>query len=46
MEEVTIIVEAITTAETMHRMAMVMEIIDLAAETLAAVQEDMNHSLI
>ena len=46
MEEVTIIVEAITMVETMHIITMVVEIIDLTASTLASVQKEVDHSLI
>ena len=46
MKEVTITVEAIPMVETMHRMAMVMEIIDLTVATSAAVREEVKHSLI
>ena len=45
-EEVTIKVEAITMVETIHRMAMVMKIIDIIAETLVAVLEGVEHFLI
>ena len=45
-EEVTIKVEAITMVEKIHRMAMVMKIIDIIAETLVAVLEGVEHFLI
>ena len=45
-EEVTITVEAITMAETIHRMEMVTEIMDLIAATFAEVQEDVENFLI
>ena len=45
-EEVTIKVETIKMGETMHRMATVMEIIYLIAETSAAVLEGVEHFLI
>ena len=46
MEEVTITVEEIKMVEKMHRMAMVVKIIDIIAETLAAVLEDVEHSIV
>ena len=46
MEEITITVEAIKMVEIMHRMEMVVEIIDIIAEKLAAVREDVEHYLI
>ena len=46
VEEVTITVEALTMVETMHRIEMLVEIIDLIAATLATAQEDVEHSLI
>ena len=46
MEEVIITVEAKTMAETMHRMEMVVEIINIIVENLSAVQENLEHFII
>ena len=46
IKELTITLEAITMVVTMHKMAMVVEIIDLIAATLAEVREDIEHYLI
>ena len=45
-KEVKITVEAITMVKKMHRISMVVEIMDLIAATLAAVQEDVENFLI